>query len=372
MTEKEINPKKTTTRKPRATKTVARTFDADILDQNQKQLPALVDTKGTQIALTIDNIGTIGSVTGTKIAALSNDILSKVSASDTSSEFGESVHKILSLTRSVDIEALAEDTSFLGKFKSLFVNAKNKVTDQYKTSKDQIDEILETMETGIARQVGERTWLEKSYEESKKYLTELRTSLENLEEVTESQVGILEGMKKDKEIDIFVLQDQKELVEALERQVDTVRRLITMTQLNIPQIAAMKKVNTNSIAKFKDIKTIMIPSWVNTLSHNLISDRQRKDNELTEVFSNETNRMLLVGSKLVGDNMVSAAKAQGRGIVDVETLRIAQRNLVDSMQQVIKIEDQLHADRNKAAIAMQNMSNELENTLRNIADKSNK
>ena len=158
MSEKEINPTKAT--KKTNTKTrKALAMDDSILETPKKNLPsnvALRDTKGTQLALTIENINSIGTVTGTKVAALSNDILTKVNASDTSTEFGKSVSTILNLTRSVDIESLVQDKSLIGWLRSKFVDVKQKVGDQYKNSKEQIDEILATMERGIIRQQGKR------------------------------------------------------------------------------------------------------------------------------------------------------------------------------------------------------------------------
>ncbi|BAQ02824.1 hypothetical protein [Klebsiella phage K64-1] len=374
MSEKEINPTKAA--KKTNTKTrKALAMDDSILETPKKNLPsnvALRDTKGTQLALTIENINSIGTVTGTKVAALSNDILTKVNASDTSTEFGKSVSTILNLTRSVDIESLVQDKSLIGWLRSKFVDVKQKVGDQYKNSKEQIDEILTTMERGIIRQQGEQTWLENSYNESKNYLFELRDSLDNLLEVTAEQQSILTEYQKDENVDVYVIQDQKAIVDALERQVDTVRRLILMVEINIPQIAAMKKVNLSTISKFHDMKTIMIPSWTTTLSQNLISDRQKKDQELTELLANETNRMLRVGSEMVGKNMIAAAKAAGRGVVDVETLRIAQKNIVDGMTQVIHEEKKLKEERANAAIEMSKMSLELKETLRDIAEKSGK
>lgn len=374
MSEKEINPTKAA--KKTNTKTrKALAMDDSILETPKKNLPsnvALRDTKGTQLALTIENINSIGTVTGTKVAALSNDILTKVNASDTSTEFGKSVSTILNLTRSVDIESLVQDKSLIGWLRSKFVDVKQKVGDQYKNSKEQIDEILATMERGIIRQQGEQTWLENSYNESKNYLFELRDSLDNLLEVTAEQQSILTEYQKDENVDVYVIQDQKAIVDALERQVDTVRRLILMVEINIPQIAAMKKVNLSTISKFHDMKTIMIPSWTTTLSQNLISDRQKKDQELTELLANETNRMLRVGSEMVGKNMIAAAKAAGRGVVDVETLRIAQKNIVDGMTQVIHEEKKLKEERANAAIEMSKMSLELKETLRDIAEKSSK
>ncbi|MCU6294844.1 hypothetical protein, partial [Escherichia coli] len=145
MSEKEINPKKATVKQAKAnktakrtTKTAAHTIDAtDIFEQQSKPLPVLKDTKGNSMALTVQNINTIGTTAGAGVGRLADEIMSKVNVTDDNTEFGKSITTILTLTRAVDIDSLQDDKSIVGWVKKLFVNAKQKVGDQYKNSKEQ-------------------------------------------------------------------------------------------------------------------------------------------------------------------------------------------------------------------------------------------
>lgn len=375
MSEKEINPKKATTKaaKRTTTKTKGNTFDAsDIFDQQAKTLPVLKDTKGNTMSLTVQNINTIGTTAGAGVGRLADEIMSKVNVTDDNTEFGKSITTILTLTRAVDIDSLQDDKSIVGWVKKLFVNAKQKVGDQYKNSKEQIDEIMNTLQIGINRQHSECEWLDTAYNENKNYLFELRDTLVELEQVTKTQDATLEEMQANPDIDSFAIQEQKMICEALSKQEDKIRRLIMMCELSGPRLMSMKKVNLNTVSKFEDLKSVVIPAWKSQLAEQLISERQRKDNELGNLIDNETNRLLEVNSKMVATNMLDAAKANNRGIVDIKTLRNVHKTMIDSIEAVLIEEKKGKEERERAKHEIAQLSYELEETLREIADKANK
>ena len=377
MSEKEINPKKSTAKAAktvrRTTKAKGNTFDSsDIFEQTTKSLPVLKDAKGNSMSLTVENINTIGTSAGANVGRLADQIMSKVNVTDDNSEFGQSITTILSLTRAVDIDSLQDDKSIVGWVRKLFVNAKQKVGDQYKNSKEQIDEIMNTLQTGINRQHGECEWLDTAYNENKNYLFELRDTLAELEVVTKSQDERLTEMQADSETDTFAIQEQKMICEALSKQEDKIRRLIMMCELSGPRLMSMKKVNLNTVSKFEDLKSVVIPAWKSQLAEQLISERQRKDNELGNLIDNETNRLLEVNSKMVATNMLDAAKANNRGIVDIKTLRNVHKTTIDGIEAVLIEEKKGKEERERAKVELLQLSHDLENTLREIADKSNK
>lgn len=377
MSEKEINPKKATA-KPRAAKAAtktrpAATLDAsDMFESRAKSLPVLKDSKGNSMALTVSNINAIGTEASAGVSRLADEIMTKVNVTDDNSEFGQSITTILTLTRAVDIDSLQEDKSIVGWVRKFFVNAKQKVGDQYKNSKEQIDEIMNTLQTGINRQNGEELWLDKAYTENKEYLYTLRDTLVELEEVTRTQDAVLVDLQNDDSVDSFAIQEQKMICEALSKQEDKIRRLIMMCELSGPRLMSMKKVNLNTVSKFKDLQTVVIPAWKSQLAEQLISERQRKDNELGNLIDNETNRLLEVNSKMVANNMITAAKANNRGIVDIKTLQNVHKTMLDSIEAVLVEEKKGKEERERAKLEIAKLSNDLENTLREIADKSNK
>lgn len=381
MSEKEINPKAkaATTTKTRAKKTAEKkgqTFDAGSFEQDAKNLPStavLKDSKGGTLALTIENINTLGTDVGTGIGKLSDDILRQVNVANDNSEFGKSVSTILTLTRKVDINSLnGEQTGLIAKFKNLFSDVKHRVSDQLTNSHEQIQEVMGTLETGVARMRGEAEWLKDTYDANVVYLKELEGVVANIQEVREVEDAKLKDLLENPETEMHVLDHQKMICEALSKQEDKVNRLINLCQLNAPQIMAMRGVNINTIDKFESLKTIVIPAWKSKIAQGLITDRQRRDNELGEMMDDETNRLFLESAKQTSTNMVTAAKSAQRGVVDIKTLREVQKTTIQGIKDTIAVQKAGEAEREAAKREMAQMRIELRDTLRSISEDARK
>lgn len=380
MSEKEINPKaivKTKTKaKAKKAATVSRTIDEtiDFVDVETKNLPAapvLKDSKGGTLALTIENINTLGTDVGTGIGKLSDDILRQVNVANDNTEFGKSVSTILTLTRKVDIESLnGEQTGLLAKFRNMFKDVKHRVSDQLTNSHEQIQEVVATLETGINRMRGEAEWLKQTYDANIVYLKELEEVVLNIQEVREVEDAKLKELLADDSTEMHILDAQKMISEALSKQEDKVNRLIHLCRLNAPQIMAMRGVNINTIDKFESLKTVVIPAWKSKIAQGLITDRQRRDNELGEMMDNETNRLFLESAKQTSTNMVTAAKSAQRGVVDIKTLREVQKITTQGIKETIAVQKAGEAEREAAKRELANMRIELRDTLRDIKNES--
>lgn len=370
----EVQPqRKRTTRAKRKTAATQQaepvTFEQEQFNQEEKQLPSLRDAKGTSMELTVANIHTLGSDAGQNIGKLSEEILSKVKVADTG-ELGDGISNILTLTRKVDITRLGEQRNgLLSRVWNIFGDTKQKVLDQFETSKDQIEKITGTLSTGIDRMRGEATWLENAYEANIEYLHELEDILVNVDEVKVIEDQKLAKMMADPDTPMNVLDEQRMLTDALDKQADKLRRLVQLAKLTAPQIASMRKVNMNTVEKFESLNTVVIPAWKNNMSLSLISLQQKKDNELSNMIDNETNRLLKDNAKTVAQNMKDAAAANQRGVVDLSTLQSIQNDMLNGIKETIRIEEAGRQERKQAAIEMQKMDQNLKIALRDISQK---
>lgn len=365
-------PKKTQPRKRKPAATKQRepeTFDQEEITQSEKNLPVLRDSKGTTMELTIANIHTLGSDAGQNIGKLSEEILSKVKVADTG-ELGEGISNILTLTRKVDITKLGEQRSgLLSRVWNIFGDTKQKVLDQFETSKDQIEKITGTLTTGITRMRGEAVWLNNAYTANIEYLHELEDILDSVEAVKEVEDVKMAALLADPETPMNILDEQRMLTDALDKQADKLRRLVQLSKLTAPQIASMRKVNMNTVEKFESLNTVVIPAWKNNMSLSLISLQQKKDNELSNMIDNETNRLLKDNAKNVAQNMKDAAAANQRGVVDLATLQSIQTDMLNGINETMRIEQAGRLERKQAAISMAKMDNDLKIALRDIANK---
>lgn len=364
---KKAQPRK---RKPATTKQrEPETFDQEEFTQSEKSLPVLRDAKGATMELTVANIHTLGADAGQNIGKLSEEILSKVKVADTG-ELGEGISNILTLTRKVDITRLGEQRSgLLSRVWNIFGDTKQKVLDQFETSKDQIEKITGTLTTGIDRMRGEAVWLNNAYTANIEYLHELEAILESVDDVKVIEEQKLAVLMANPDTPMNVLDEQRMLTDALDKQADKLRRLVQLSKLTAPQIASMRKVNMNTVEKFESLNTVVIPAWKNNMSLSLISLQQKKDNELSNMIDNETNRLLKDNAKTVAQNMKDAAAANQRGVVDLATLQSIQTDMLNGINETMRIEQAGRDERKKAALIMAKMDDDLKNALREISQK---
>lgn len=368
----EVQPKKAQARKRKPAATKQRepeTFDQEEFTEGQKNLPVLRDAKGAAMELTVANIHTLGSDAGQNIGKLSEEILSKVKVADTG-ELGTGITNILTLTRKVDITKLGEQRNgLLSRVWNIFGDTKQKVLDQFETSKDQIEKITGTLTTGIERMRGEAVWLNNAYTANIEYLHELEDILDSVDDVKVIEDQKLSVLMANPDTPMNVLDEQRMLTDALDKQADKLRRLVQLSKLTAPQIASMRKVNMNTVEKFESLNTVVIPAWKNNMSLSLISLQQKKDNELSNMIDNETNRLLKDNAKTVSQNMKDAAAANQRGVVDLATLQSIQTDMLNGINDTMRIEQAGRDERKKAALIMAKMDDDLKNALREIAQK---
>ena len=83
-----------------------------------------------------------------------------------------------------------------------------------------------------------------------------------------------------------------------------------------------------------------IPLWRNQLVLSLGIEHTRRALEAQNTLADKTNELLLKNSETLKMATVETAKAAERPMVDIETLRQCNRDLITSINDVIKIHEQ--------------------------------
>lgn len=370
--QKDVTPKprraapKTTGKSSTKTATKEKPVTIDV-EQKTKQVPMLRKSDGSSMELTIQNIQSMGADKGQALGNLSDEVLSKVKIAN-SGELGEGISQILNITRNVDISKLGtKPTNIVSRVINIFSNTQQKVLDQFNTSADQIEQISSVLQEGVQRMRGETVWLDNVYNANIEHLYELEAVLENVLDVQVVEEEKKAAILAEENPAIEVLENQRSICVALDKQADKLRRLIQLARLTAPQIASMKAVNTNTIEKFESLNMVIIPAWKSNMSLSLISQQQAKDNLLSNDIDDATNRLLVDNSEKVSKNMKDAAKAAQRGVVDIESLRAIQNNMISGIKDTIAIENQGAIERQTATKELEHMHIELKSALMEIS-----
>lgn len=320
----------------------------------------------------VQQITRLGSEASTEISALSSQLLNRVKVAD-SGDVGKNMTELLALTQRFDFDKIgsANDKGIVARLRNIFGDTKVKVLAEFQTISDQMGMMVEQVQGGVDRMAGETTWLTENIRANNNYIEDLEELSKALSQAYTYELEVLETMKADPNVRANDLFEQSNIVDALDKQYNKILRQTHLANLTDPQLKSMLVVNQSTIEKFEDIKTTLLPTIESRLSMELVSLQQGKDNELAAAYDREANRIVVDTSKSVADNMKNAAKASGRSIIELESLKQVQSNIVGALQEVIKINADHRAERQNAVKEIAKMSEDLNNSMRGIADKAN-
>ena len=91
--------------------------------------------------------------------------------------------------------------------------------------------------------------------------------------------------------------------------------------------------------------------------------RQQEALKLQRSITDTTNELLAKNSEKLKQNTIEVAKESERGIVDIETLKKANENLIATMNETLKIQQEGRQKRAQAEAELQKIENEVKEVL---------
>lgn len=323
----------------------------------------------TIMSTSLDSISNIGTKCGEEMGKLSDQVLQKVTMTDTG-ELGTGIKHVLALTQGVDLSKYGDQNQgFFGKLKTRIVGAKIDFMGQFNSTSTEIETIVKSLEKGLVRMKDDASWLQNAYDANVRYHNELKETSEAMEIAIGLLRDELQAFANTPDVDVNVLQGKQMYLDRMEKHHDKLLRLIQLAKLTAPEIRQMQMTNFNTVQTFTDLRDITIPSWKKTISLGLLSLQQKKDAEFSKSVQDAANDNLKKASDMINANMVLAAENANRSVVDMSTLEHVQSNMLNSLKQVQQIEEQGRQDRASAAIKLKQMEGELRNELLAISKR---
>lgn len=91
--------------------------------------------------------------------------------------------------------------------------------------------------------------------------------------------------------------------------------------------------------------------------------RQQETLKLQRDITDATNELLKKNSEKLKQNTIDVAKESERGIVDIETLKTVNENLISTITETMKIQQEGHEKRVAAEAELVKIENEIKETL---------
>lgn len=311
------------------------------------------------------NITSYGKACQSKISTSSQEILNEVKLKDTGA-VGESLMELVSHINSLDEE---ETKGFM----KLFKKSKNDVNElMQKFSKaelsiEQVSNTLDKQKVGLLKDV---QMLDEMYENNKTYFKELtlyivagEEKLRQYREIDIKKQQLLVEQTTDNQIEVQNLNDMIQASERFEKRLHDLKLTKTISLQMAPQIRMLQNNNVLLVDKIDSSILNTIPLWRNQMVLSLGISNNQKALDLQKSVTDATNEMLKKNSAMLKQGTIELAKENERSIVDIETLKETNKNLIDTVQEVLQIQKDGASNRKNAEKELIQIENDLKQAL---------
>ena len=308
-----------------------------------------------------------GSGTQKKMADFSDEALKNVRTQDLG-EGGELLTDGVSQLKDFDTE---EEKGFFGFFKkqaNKIENLKNK----YDKAEANVERITDVLQKHQVRLLKDSALMDKMYEQNLLYFRELSmyilagkkqlSAVRNgkLKELSEKAglSGLPEDAQKARDLDSQCIRFEKKL-----HDLELTRMISLQTA---PQIRLVQNNNTVMAEKIQTTIVNTIPLWKSQMVLALGIAHSTQAAQAQRQVSDVTNELLRKNAETLHMASAETAKESERGIVDLETLKQTNAELIQTLDDVMRIQKEGRAKRQAAEAEMARMENDLKAKLLEI------
>ena len=344
---------------PKAAEPVLTPEEQKAVDDFAKQ----IDVENT------DQILQYGAGTQKKMADFSDSALENVKTKDLG-QIGDLLTNVVGELKSFD--ALEEEKGGLfGLFKKQ-VNKMETLKNRYAKAEVNVDKISQALQEHQVRLMKDTALLDRMYDQNLAYYKELTMYVlagkKRLAEVRAGKLAELETKAKASGLpeDAQAARDLADKCNRFEKKLHDLELTKMISMQTAPQIRLIQSNDTNMVEKIQTTIVNTIPLWKSQMVLALGIAHSTEAAKAQQAVTNLTNDLLKQNAEALHTASVETARESERGIVDIETLKKTNENLIRTLDDVLKIQEDGRAKRRAAEEEMARMEQELKNKLLDI------
>ncbi|WP_462410903.1 toxic anion resistance protein [Neobacillus sp. Marseille-QA0830] len=307
-----------------------------------------------------------GSQAQSKLLSFSHNMLEHVQKKDVG-EIGEIIADLMKKLNEVNPDELRDEKpSFFGRLFGKISNSMQEVLSKYQKTGAQIDRISVKLERSKNVLLSDIKLLDQLYDNNKEYFHALNVYIAageiKLEEMYQKTIPELKRKAEltNDQMKFQEVNDMIQFADRLDKRLHDLKLSREITIQGAPQIRLIQNTNQALVEKIQSSIVTAIPLWKNQVAIALTLIRQRHAVEAQKQVSKTTNELLLKNAEMLKTNTIETAKENERGLVDIETLKKTQENLISTLEETLRIQEE---GRNKRRIAEQELA-AMENDLK--------
>ena len=317
-----------------------------------------------------------GTQAQSKLMNFSHAMIDQVQKKDIG-EVGEILSDLMKRLETIRPDELQEKRGFVSRLFGKVSSTIQETLTKYQKTSTQIDRIsvqLTHAKNTLLKDVG---MLEQLYEKNKDYFQALNIYIAAAElKIDEMNTTVIPALKEKAaqsgdQMAVQEVNDMMQFVDRLEKRKYDLELSRQITIQSAPQIRLIQNTNQTLAEKIQSSIMTAIPLWKNQVAIALALLRQQSAVNAQNQVAKTTNELLLKNSEMLKVNTIETAKANERGLVDLETLKKTQENLITALEETLRIQTEGRVQRQQAQTELVAMEEDLKQKLLNIAPPQN-
>ena len=343
--------------------------------QPQEEVPVLTPEEQKMVndfaaKIDIENTNQIlqyGAGTQKKMADFSDTALENVKTQDLG-EIGELISNVVGELKDFDVQEEGKFFGFFRKQTSKIENLKNK----YDKAQANVEKITDSLQQHQVRLMKDSAMLDKMYEQNLNYFKELTMYIlagkKKLEETRNGRLAEMKNKAAQSGLpeDAQAARDLDEKCSRFEKKLHDLELTRTIAMQTAPQIRLIQNNDTVMVEKIQTTIVNTIPLWKSQMVLALGIAHSAEAAQAQRQVTDITNELLRKNAETLHMATVETAKESERGIVDLETLQKTNADLIQTLDDVMRIQMEGRQKRQAAEMEMHRMEEELKRKLLEI------
>lgn len=344
---------------------IEKSLNYDELSESEKKA---VDEFITKIDVMDQNLVLqYGAKAQNKISAFSDNILEDVKTKD----IGDTGELLANLVGEIKSFNSSIGTSKKGIFK-LFNSAKKEISTiiaKYNKIEKNVNTIENSLEKNKLTLLKDIALFDTMYDKNLEYFKEISLYIiageRKLEELKNKTLPAAKAKFEEthEQLDAQKIQDLENQINRFEKKIYDLKTTRIISIQMAPQIRLLQNNDAELVEKIQSSITNTIPLWKNQMVLALGINNSKKALESQQAVSNLTNDMLKKNSETLKQGSIEIAEEAEKAIIDIETLKKTNQDLIETIDNVIKIHEEGHAKRMEAEAELENIEKELKSKL---------
>lgn len=334
----------------------------DMLTEEEK---AIVADFATKIDISDSNmVMTYGAAAQQHIASFSESALNSVKTKDLG-QIGETLSSLVVQLKTLDEPEKKGIAGWFQKKKRDVATMKA----NYTKAEANVDKIVEMLEQHQVTLMKDIALFDQMYDLNLKYYKELTMYIiAGKKRLAEVRAGELQELRKKAEEsgsqeDAQAYNDYNNLCERFEKKLHDLE-LTRMISIQMgPQTRMLQNNDTLMVEKIQSSIVNTIPLWKSQMVLALGIEHGRQATAAQSAVTNMTNELLKKNAETLKMATIETAKEAERSVVDIETLKTTNENLISTLDEVMKIQSEGKAKRQAAEVELGRIEGELKQKL---------